>query len=57
MLDKEQKLRGDGKHSPTSGMGAKKVLDDINVFLEVCQPRGVAFRPSYTIHPPGYKKP
>jgi hypothetical protein len=35
-------------------IGAKKRVDDIKFFLDVCQPKGVSFRPSYTIAPPGY---
>jgi len=35
-------------------IGAKKRFDDIDFFLEVCRPKGVRFRPSYTIAPPGY---
>ena len=35
-------------------IGAKRAVDDIDFYLEVCQPKGVAFRPSYTILPTGY---
>jgi hypothetical protein len=37
-----------------SGIGAKKRIDDISFYLEVCHPKGIRFRPTYTTLPPGY---
>ena len=37
-----------------AGHGAKKRFDDINFYLEVCRPKGIPFRPTYTTLPPGY---
>jgi len=34
--------------------GAKKRFDDVKFFVDVCRPKGVPFRPSFTVAPPGY---